>query len=287
MVRYEDFKLGATYYHNGLPVSWTSFGSGPPLIFIHGTPWSSQLWLPIAQCFAQDYTVYLYDLPGYGQSLSSEVKDGDLTYPEQTETFCALLDHWSEQNRGEEFKPHVIAHDIGGHIALRAHLSQKRSFVSLALVDCGASHPVDEPFFSLVRENTSVFTSLPSELHEALLRRYIRGASYKGLRDDQEDMLVRPWLSKDGQRAFYSQITAQKNGDIEELRQLYRKLDVPLRIVWAKEDTWVPVERAEMLRKAVGGTLKVIEASGHLVQLDAPEQLTFELAGWLQEVGSR
>src|SRR5690606_22441872 len=53
-------------------------------------------------------------------------------------------------------------------------------------------------------------------------------------------------------------------------------------IVWAAEDTWIPVDRAHRLQRAVpGSSLTVLPAAGHLVQLDAPAALTAELARWL------
>ncbi|MCJ1400549.1 hypothetical protein MMC11_003755 [Xylographa trunciseda] len=279
-----EVKLDFTFrYQDSVPISWTRFGNinGPPLVFCHGTPWSSQLWAPIARCFASEFSVYLFDMPGYGQSMLPPEADFRPTYPAQTKAFCALLAHWRSLSGDGVFKPHVVAHDIGGHVALRALLMEDTSFSSLALVDCGASYPVDEPFFSLVRENAFSFTLLPSKLHEALLREYIRGASYCGLRKAQEDMLVQPWLSKEGQSGFYSQIAAQRNADIQELRQKFRNLDVALHIVWAQHDSWVPVERANKLQEVLGGSLKIITNAGHLIQLDAPEALTAELIAWL------
>ena len=282
--------LTKTYQNFGYKVHYTSFGAGPPLIFLHGTPWSSRLWAPIARCFASAFTVYLYDMPGYGASAHDPLPDHhDRVYPRQTQIFSALLRHWHDASGRPTFRPHVVAHDIGGAVALRALLLADSafpapSFASLALVDCGAAFPVDEPFFSLVRENASVFQSLPAKLHEAMLREYLRGASFKGLRRDQEDMLVAPLLSPDGQRAFYRQIESQRNEDVAELAASYRTLDCPLHIIWAEKDTWVPVERAHMLHQRIGGSLKIIENAGHLVQLDAPEELTFELSQWLQRV---
>ena len=278
-------RLDQTFNYNGIFIKWTCFGSGPSLIFLHGTPWSSQLWFPIARCFGKKFSVFLYDMPGYGQSIISQDEESSFspTYPEQTQAFCALLDHWAASKGQEVFRPHVAAHDIGGAIALRALLLEERSFASLALVDCGASYPVDEAFFSLVRENTSVFVSLPPKLHEAALREYIRGASFKGLRADQEDMLVAPWITTDGQRAFYKQIQAQKNEDIEEHMSRFQVLNIPVHIIWAVNDTWVPAERAHILQKAIGGTVKLIEHAGHLVHIDAPEELTFELLEWLRK----
>ncbi len=281
-----EIKLDQTFkYQNNVSVKWTRFGnaSGPALIFVHGTPWSSQLWIPIAHCLASEHSVYMYDLPGYGQSILPLDSDFQPTYPAQTKVFCALLEHWASESDGS-FKPHVVTHDIGGHIALRAVLIEGMTFSSLAAVDCGASHPVDEPFFALVRDHGGVLASLPSKLHEAMLREYVRDASYQGLRKSQEDMLVQPWLSEEGQKGYYAQIQAQKNDDIEQLRQQFRKLEIPFHNVWAQNDTWVPVERAYKLQEAVGGSLKIIENAGHLIQMDSPEALTAELVRWLQGV---
>lgn len=277
-----ELKLDYTFrYQHSVSVRWTHFGNGPPLVFCHGTPWSSQLWASIARCFASDFSVYLFDMPGYGQSMLPLNSSFQPTYPEQTKAFCALLAHWRSMSTDNCFKPHVVAHDIGGHIALRALLMEGMTFSSLALVDCGASYPVDEPFFSLVRESAPTFTMLPSKLHEALLREYMGQSSFCGLRKSQEDTLVQPWLSKEGQNGFYAQIAAQKNEDIQDLRQNFRTLDIALHILWAQHDSMVPVERAYKLQEVLGGSLTIIENAGHLIQLDAPEALTAELITWL------
>ena len=267
-------------------VKWTSFGTGPPLVFVHGTPWSSRLWAPIARCFSAAFTVYLYDLPGYGESIPAPEPGYAPTYPRQADVLAELFQHWQGLNDASwHFVPHVIAHDIGGHIVLRlALLRDDIKLASLALVDCGAAFPVDEAFFALVRQQADVFCGLPPKLHEALLREYVRGASHRGLRPDQEDALIAPWLSANGQRAFYRQIEYQRNEDIATLSAAYRKLECPLHIIWAAQDAWVPVERAHKLHEKIGGSLKIIEGSGHLVQLDAPEALMWELIEWLRQV---
>jgi hypothetical protein len=51
-------------------IRWTSLGDAtlPPLIFVHGTPWSSRVWHVYAQSLAQYFRVYLFDNPGFGDS---------------------------------------------------------------------------------------------------------------------------------------------------------------------------------------------------------------------------
>ena len=44
----------------------------------HGTPRSSELWVPFAGALAQDFTVYLWDMPRYGKSSKDAAHDVDL-----------------------------------------------------------------------------------------------------------------------------------------------------------------------------------------------------------------
>ena len=37
-----------------------------------------------------------------------------------------------------------------------------------------------------------------------------------------------------------------------------------------------------MLQEVIGGSLKILENAGHLIQIDAPEALTAELLRWLR-----
>jgi len=43
----------------GRQVAWGRAGSGPAVVFCHGTPFSSLLWRPFAETLAGDFTVYL------------------------------------------------------------------------------------------------------------------------------------------------------------------------------------------------------------------------------------
>lgn len=128
-----DVKLEQIYSWRGRTVAWDSVGSGPPIVACHGTPWSSQLWAPIARALSADFTVYLWDMPGYGQSSMSPEHAVDLGV--QGELFANLLAHWNLED------PHVVAHDYGGAVALRAHLLHGASYASLALVDVVALRP--------------------------------------------------------------------------------------------------------------------------------------------------
>ncbi len=63
---------------HGQTVRWSRRGTGPAVVFCHGTPWSSTLWEPIAEALAEDFTVHLWDMLGYGTSTMVEEQDVSL-----------------------------------------------------------------------------------------------------------------------------------------------------------------------------------------------------------------
>lgn len=266
--------LAHTLHWHGRRVAWDRFGDGPPLVILHGTPWSSALWGPIADALSADFTVYLWDMPGYGASSKDADHDVDLNV--QGELFAFLLREWGID------RPHVVAHDIGGAVALRARLLHGARYASLCLVDVVALSPWGSPFFRLVQENAAVFAQLPAAIHRGAVEAYIRGASHRGLDDEELSLLVEPWADAEGKPAFYRQIAQADEAFTDEIEPRYGELDEPVHIIWGAEDTWIPVDRAARLQAAIpGASVRVLAGAGHLVPIDAPEALTAELVRWL------
>ena len=266
--------LRESFAWRGRTVAWDRFGSGPALVFLHGTPWSSALWRPIADALSARFTVYLWDMPGYGQSSMDAAHAVDLGV--QGELFAALLEEWALD------RPHVVAHDFGGAVALRGRTLHGARYASMCLVDVVALSPWGSPFFTLVQEHADVFAQLPDSIHRGAIEAYIRGASHRGLRDDDLAMLVEPWVGALGQPAFYRQIAQADERYTDEIEPLYSTIDEPTHIVWGADDTWIPVDRAHRLQSMIPhSTVAIIEDAGHLIQLDAPAPLAAELARWL------
>lgn len=269
--------LGRTTTWRGRTVAWDRLGSGPPLVLLHGTPWSSALWRPTAEALAARFTVHLWDMPGYGAS--SKHPDHAVDLATQGELFAHLLGEW------DLARPHVVAHDIGGAVALRARLLHGASYASLCLTDVVALSPWGSEFFTLVKEHSDVFQRLPPAVHRGAAEAYVRGASHRGLDEQDLAVLVDPWTGDEGQAAFYRQIAQADEADTDEVEPSYGTLTEPVHVVWGAEDTWIPVDRAHRLASLIpGASLSVVPGAGHLIQLDAPEALTAELVRWLERV---
>ncbi|WP_299052231.1 alpha/beta hydrolase [uncultured Nocardioides sp.] len=268
-----DTPLRRTTTWRGRTVAWDRLGSGPPLVLLHGTPWSSALWRPVAEALSARFAVHLWDMPGYGASSKDPAHAVDLAT--QGQLFAHLLGEWGLE------RPLVVAHDIGGAVALRARLIHGASYAALGLVDVVALRPWGSPFFTLVKEHAAVFGQLPPTIHRGAVEAYVRGASHRGLRDADLAVLVDPWTGEEGQAAFYAQIAQADEAHTDEVEPLLGSLTEPVHVVWGAEDTWIPVDRAHRLASLVPhATLSVLQGAGHLVHLDAPEALTAELVRW-------
>ncbi|SEC37304.1 Pimeloyl-ACP methyl ester carboxylesterase [Nocardioides exalbidus] len=255
-------------------VAWDRFGDGPPVVLLHGTPFSSYVWREVAAALAATHTVHVWDMPGYG---ASEKRGGqDVTLRAQGELFATLLDHWGLDS------PAVVAHDFGGAVALRAHLLHGAAYDRLALVDAVTHGPWGTGLFRLAQDHEEVFAALPSEVHEGLVRGYVGTASHRGLRADVLDALVEPWLGERGQAALYRQMAQNDQRWTDELEPLYADVTVPTLVCWGTHDTWLAPEKGERLAAALPrAELHWLQGAGHLAQEDAPAQLTARLVEFL------
>lgn len=246
------------------------------VVLCHGTPWSAQVWAPVARALSRVHRVFLWDMPGYGASPKDAAHPVDLVA--QRERLAALLRHWSLE------RPHVVAHDIGGAVALGAHLLEGVDLASLFLLDIVTLDPWGSPFFRLVAENEPVFAAVPGPLHAALVREYIAGAANHGLAADVVGHLAEPWLDEAGQAAFYRQIARLSPDHTRPVVSRLAQVRCPVRIGWGTEDPWIPVEQADRLRTQLPGEPEVVTfpGRGHLVPLEDADAVGQAVRRWLE-----
>jgi len=106
-------------------------GSGPPLLLLHGYPQTHAMWHRIAPALAEDFTVVLTDLRGYGASSKPD----------------SLPDHWSYTKRamaGDQVavmhalgfdRFAVCGHDRGGRVGYRMAIDHPERVTRLAVLD--------------------------------------------------------------------------------------------------------------------------------------------------------
>jgi len=275
-----SWSLPETFNFEGQTVRYGSLGEAhsPPIVLLHGTPFSSIVWRRIAPYLTEHRRVFYFDLLGYGRSEMRSHQDVSLAV--QGRLFAALLKHWRLS------QPDVVAHDFGGCAALRACLLHGCEYRSLTLIDPVAIAPWGSPFVRHVRDHEAAFAGLPPYIHAGVLRAYIAGAAFRPLPEEVLQLYVEPWISESGQSAFYRQIAQMDQRYTDELEPRYAQIRCPVRILWGEEDTWIPIERGrELAARIPGATLRNVPGAGHLVQEDAPEAIVAALLGDLTARG--
>ncbi|MFF0670310.1 alpha/beta fold hydrolase [Streptomyces tendae] len=271
--------LPESYRSGSGTVRWNRLGApdGRPLVLLHGTLFSSYVWRAVARSLGRHHQVFVWDMPGYGASEKGAGQDVSLAA--QGRVFAELLEHWGLA------EPLVAAHDFGGAVALRAHLLHGARYGALALVDPVSLAPWGSPFFRLVRDHAEVFAQLPEALHRALVREYVGSTGGPGLHPAVLDRLVEPWLGETGQPAFYRQIAQADQRYTDEMQDRYAGIDVPVLVCWGEDDAWIPVAKGRELAGLVPGAgWEPIAGAGHLVQEDAPAELTAALLDFFRGV---
>jgi len=265
-----DWVLDECFAFRGQTVRYGVAGVGPPLVLVHGTPFSSYVWHRIVPYLVGRRRVFLYDLLGYGQS---EKRDGqDVSLGVQNELLCELLDHWHLDS------PEIVGHDFGGATVLRTHLLNGRDFARITLVDPVALAPWGIGFDRIVKQHEPVFVALPADIHQAILTTYIRGATHRPIPTDQLQPYLDPWLGAQGQAAFYRQIGQFDQRYTDEIEPHLGNVRAPMLILWGEQDQWLPIAHGHKLASLIpGARLRTIPGSGHLVHEDAPEAIVAAL----------
>lgn len=259
-------ELNEKFIHDGQSVAWGVLGDGPPLVMIHGFPWSSQAWRGIAPWLADTHSVYFFDMIGTGQSEKSS--DQNVTESVQSDLLEALISHW------DLVRPKVVGHDFGGLCALRGHFINGIDYDTLYLINSVAVMPSGSPFYAHVAHHEEAFAGLPDYAHEALFRAYIQNAAHYPLREETTQIYLEPWSGEEGKPAFYRQIAQANTDSIDQVQALYEPTDFDTHIIWGEEDTFIPISRAHKLADMLKAkSFTPIPNAAHLGQEDAPEAL--------------
>jgi pimeloyl-ACP methyl ester carboxylesterase len=271
-----DWRLTRTYDSAGGAVAYDVFGSGPPVVLVHGTPSWSYLWRDVARELSGRFTVHLCDLLGYG---SSEQRDGqDVSIGAQTRVLTELLDLWGLE------EPCIAGHDIGGAITLRLVLLERRRFRRMALCDAVSIAPWITPFSRHVQRYLEAFQTVPEHIHRQLVAAHLRTAIAREMSDAELEPYLRPWLGPAGQAAYYRQVAQFDERFTREIEPRYAEIRTPTVVLWGEQDGWLAPEVGRRLAAAIrGAELVPVPDGGHFLPEDQPGRVAAALANFFAD----
>jgi haloacetate dehalogenase len=115
----------------GVTINCAVAGSGPPLLLLHGYPENHLMWRHVAPALAEDYTVVLADLRGYGDSGKPAPDAAGDVYSKRSMARDQL--GLMRQLGFDRFQ--LVGHDRGARVSHRLALDHPEAVTRLAVLD--------------------------------------------------------------------------------------------------------------------------------------------------------
>jgi haloacetate dehalogenase len=106
-------------------------GSGPPVLLLHGFPQTHAMWHKVAPVLAEDFTVVVADLRGYGESSVPARDGGHLAYAKRT----MARDCVAVMRRLGHDRFSLVGHDRGARVAYRMAFDTPEALERIAVLD--------------------------------------------------------------------------------------------------------------------------------------------------------
>ena len=278
-----DWRLRDRVLTEAGEVAYGVYGEGSPVVLVHGTPSRSCIWRGVARRLAGRHAVYVYDLPGFGESERHEGQD--VSIAAQGRVLAELVEAWGLEG------PAVAGHDIGGGIVLRAHLLEGVPFRKISLLDAVVLTPWGTPALAHVKEHLGAYRTMPADVFEAYVAARLRETTGRPMDEGAFGSYLSQWRGPEGRAAYLRKDAALAERDTAEVERRLGDVRVPVGVVWGEEDTWLDPSQAKTLAgKIPGAELRFVPGAGHFVMEDAPEEVAEILAeffGVLREAAWR
>lgn len=263
--------------------------AAPPLVLTHGTgAWSGTWNQSVEAMAASGYRVIAVDLPPFGFSTRPTLRD--YSRAAQARRILGLIDTL-------KLGPvTLLGHSYGGGPAAEAAMLQPDRVRHLVLVDAAIGLVTE----AKISENNGLVASLLGVrpvrtaliatvgtqpwFSEFWLRKFVarkevvtpsRTAIYR------EPFVVHGFTASLGD--WVVQFAGEAGASLSERPEGFRRLSVPLTLVWGREDSITPLHQAKALQQLLPQSrLFVLPGVGHIPQIEDPALFNLRMAQALQ-----
>ena len=256
------------------------YGSGNPILFIHGLGGSSYSWRDMKDPFKENYQVILIDLLGEGKS--PKPKNGNYSIIQQGELIYQFIVEKNLRNLT------LVGNSYGGAVSLLLSMrlvKERPSRLSkLVLIDSGGYPDHLPDYLKLLQD--PVLGWLAVHLIPPKLQIYI--VLHKSYYDPckitlkQVSTYAKPIKERGGRHALLELAKQAIPSDICGYIDNYPTIKVPTLILWGDDDQVLPELIGCRLKQAIPySTMEMINKAGHIPQEEQPKQVICHLKKFL------
>ncbi len=271
-------------FYSDAPIEWVDtgsarlpcrrFGSGPPLLMVHGFPLSGFTWRKLLPELARHRTCWTLDLPGLGGSEWTGATE--FSFDGQGRTLKRLADRLGFERYA------VIAQDTGGTFARYLALEDPARVEKLILLNTEMPHH-RPPWIPTYQFLMRVPGTLPAFGLLLKSRAYLRSPMGFGgcfadtslidgdFREEFVEGLRRSSYRMAGMSVY---LRGCKWEAVDALAQLHAQLTMPVALIWGAEDPTFPLEGARaMVGQFPDARLVAVPGARLLLHEERPQEV--------------
>jgi len=247
---------------NDVNISYTTYGSGYPVLFLQGSGPGASGWLNFrynVQHFVdQGYQVIIPDLPGFGDS---DKPDLDYTL----DFFAESMMDFANQLDLEKFA--LVGNSLGGAISLGMSLANPDRISHLMLMGCGGLENIEVYFQQM--EGIQAMTKIPlgsPEFTPAYLKEVLKLIVFNPEHITDELIEERFRILKTQNPAVFTRMS------IPNITDRLKEINTPILGFWGAQDRFCPISGARTLvEQCPNAEMITLSQCGHWVMIEYAE----------------
>jgi pimeloyl-ACP methyl ester carboxylesterase len=258
----------------GLSLAYDDLGTGTAIVFVHGHPFNRSMWKYQADPFATAYRLLMPDLRGYGETGTAA---GPAPYRTLLDEMALDIIHLLDELEIDQAI--CCGLSMGGQIVLDLYRLFPSRVKAIVIADSDArGESTDSYQRRLLLADTIIKDGMKKHTDDTI-HQYIaeRSLSNKAMYDHLYEMMSS--THPEGAAAAH-----RGRAERRDHTGLLPKIKVPALVVVGEEDYFTPIPVAKIMSDTIpGAELAVIKGTGHLPNMEAPEEFNAVLQSFLQE----
>jgi pimeloyl-ACP methyl ester carboxylesterase len=249
-------------------------GDREAVVFVHGNPGPATDWSDLLECVGEFAHGVAMDFPGYGTA------DRPRHFDYSVNGYARHLDGALAELRVD--RAHIVAHDFGGPWALAWAAQHPEKFASATLINTGVL--IGYRWHRMARIwRTPVLGEMFTASTTRIATKAVLRLQNPGLRGTALDSVARA-VVQSSNRAVLGLYRATPAEALAAPAPALAALDRPALVIWGEAEAYLPLEQAELQRRAFPSARVVtLPGTGHWAMHERPDDLRDIVLPFLRE----